>query len=87
MKDRILNLNDISNFTQNLCALTEMKETDHNSNPELECRVPMGENWDLLAEQALLFAEQNQDREWDGEWYENIEVYYMENVRPKLFVL
>jgi len=87
LKARIAKLPDVYCFTQNICALTEMKETDHNSNPSLDLKVSMGDNWDVITESAMEFSEKHVNTEWDGDWYEALEVFYVESVRAKLFVL
>jgi hypothetical protein len=85
LKDRIAKLPDVYCFTQNLCALTEMKEFDHSANPSMDTKLPMGENWDVLTECAIEFAEKHVNTEWDGDWYEALEVFYGEKVRKLLF--
>lgn len=87
LKERIAKLDDVYDFTQNISALTEMKEVDHNSNPNLDLIISMAEIWDCITECAMEFAELHENTEWDGDWYEALEVYYRETVRIKIFVV
>jgi len=85
LQARIAKLPDVYCFTQNLCALTEMKECDHNSSPDMDIKLSMCDNWDAITECAMEFTEKHIDTKWDGDWYEALEVFYAEKVRRLLF--
>ena len=85
--ERLAKLSSLVHYSATLCALTEMKEECFDkickSGEELNC-LPMDLCWSTLIWAAISFHEALNLDEWDGEWYECLESYFDDIIKPKL---